>query len=97
MDLFSSGKQSDISIIVDGANFPVHKNILSAQSPVFEAMFSHEDTKEALERKVAISDASVDVMKDFLLYLYTGMRPVDNRQSLELLVLAEKVHLKISF
>ena len=49
-------------------------------------------TKESQENKVDIPDASVDVMKDFLLFIYTGVTPEGDRLSLELLTLADKVN-----
>ncbi len=82
---------SDFSIVVGRTKIPVHKCILSAHSPVFKAMFGHCSIKEAREKKVIIPDVSVDAMKDFLQFIYTGGKPQNDSSFLELLILAEKV------
>ncbi|XP_017462529.1 PREDICTED: speckle-type POZ protein-like B, partial [Rhagoletis zephyria] len=87
--LLDSGEFSDFTVVIGSTEIPVHKIILSAHSPIFKAMFSMH-TKESQENKVDIPDASVDVMKDFLLFIYTGVTPEGDRLSLELLTLADK-------
>ncbi|XP_017462897.1 PREDICTED: speckle-type POZ protein-like B, partial [Rhagoletis zephyria] len=87
--LLDSGEFSDFTVVIGSTEIPVHKIILSAHSPIFKAMFSMH-TKESQENKVDISDVSVDVMKDFLQFIYTGVAPEDDRLSLELLTLADK-------
>ena len=89
--LLSSGKFSDFTIVVGKTKIKVHKNILSAHSPVFKAMLSYHTTKEAQEKKVIITDVSIDAMKDFLQFIYTGEKPQNDNLSLELLTLADKV------
>lgn len=54
-------------------------------------MFSHDCTKEAQEKKVIIPDVSIDAMKDFLQFIYTGVKPQNDSLSPELLTLADKV------
>ena len=54
-------------------------------------MLSHHTTKEAQEKKVIIPDVSIDAMKDFLQFIYTGEKPQNDNLSLELLTLADKV------
>lgn len=89
--ILESGKYSDFSIAVGTVKIPVHKAILAAHSPVFEAMFSNKDTKEAKEIKVEIPNVSVVVMEDFLEFIYTGVKPKDDLLTITLLALAEKV------
>lgn len=89
--LLESGKSSDMSIVVGETKIPVHKLILATHSPVFEAMFSHNDTREAQEQVVNIPDFDVDVMKEFLLYIYTGIKPQNDRLTVDLLAVADKV------
>lgn len=86
---FESGKNSDIIFVIENTKIPSYKAILSAHSPVFEAMFSHTDTKEAQENKVNIIDVSADVFKIFLHFIYTGIKP--KKYFFELLAAAEKV------
>ncbi len=92
ISLFDSGDFSDIDIVVDGTKIPAHKCILSARSPIFKAMFSYNNTKEALEKEVVIPDVSVNVMKEFLRFIYTGVKPKESPYFLELLTIADMVN-----
>ena len=76
LKLLKSGKYSDIVLVVEGTKFLAHKNLLSAQSPVFAAMFDHDNTKEVREGKVDIVDVPKDVFQLLLNYIYTGIFPV---------------------
>ncbi len=90
--LLDSGDFSDINILVNGTKIPAHKNILSTRSPIFKAMFSYDNTKEALEKEVVIHDVSVNVMKEFLRFIYTGVKHQGNHDCSELLAIADKVN-----
>ena len=70
-ELFQSGKLSDVTLLVGDIELKAHKAILSTRSPVFAAMFEH-DCKEKHESQVTISDVHVDVLKELLLFIYTG-------------------------
>ncbi|GFW60802.1 TD and POZ domain-containing protein 5 [Trichonephila clavipes] len=52
-------------------SFPAHKNILSARSPVFKAMFTH-DMKEKNSECVDIEDLDDETVQRLLLYIYTA-------------------------
>ncbi|KAJ8683259.1 hypothetical protein QAD02_019051 [Eretmocerus hayati] len=92
--LFENGKFSDIHFVIDKDEFRLHKNILSARSEVFCAMFEH-DMKENNENKVEITDFKADVMKEAFRFIYTGT--VDIREAKgkekELLAVADKYKL----
>ena len=90
LKLLESGKHSDVVLVVDGTKFPAHKNLLCAQSPVFAAMFDHDNTKEAQEGKVEIVDVPKDVFQMLLNYIYSGTIS-DFIQTAELLIAADKV------
>lgn len=90
MAFLDSGKFSDFTIVVGDSKIPVHKNILSAHSPIFEAMFNHNNTKEAQEHKMEVTDVFPNVMKNFLLFIYTGQKPKKVCFSTELLAVANK-------
>lgn len=92
LELLENGMHSDVGICVDGTVLKVHKTNLSSRSPVFKRMFSYNDTEEAQRGQVIITDFSINVMKIFLEYVYTGVFPRDDRVSIELLAAAEKVH-----
>lgn len=50
--LFNDTKYSDFMVITSTKKFNVHKNIISARSEVFSAMFEHnmKETKKALQK-----------------------------------------------
>ena len=66
--LLESGNYSDAILMVRSKRFPVHKNILSARSSVFSALFINE-TKDPVVEAI---DVDPDVMKEALRYIYTG-------------------------
>lgn len=70
-DMLLSGQNSDVILQVKDKKFNCHRCILSARSPVFNAMFEH-DMKEKISGVVIIEDAEPAVFQEFLLYLYTG-------------------------
>lgn len=69
--LLLKGTESDACLVVCGKEFPAHKCVLSARSPVFEAMFQH-DTAEKKSGRIVIDDLKPDRFQDFMEYLYTG-------------------------
>ena len=77
--------------------FKVHHALLATFSPVFEAMFSHPDTKEAQERRVLIEDVSAETMQRLLTFIYTGELKFEEKKGkvirslLELMAAADKV------
>ncbi|GBM95827.1 Speckle-type POZ protein-like B [Araneus ventricosus] len=62
---------ADVNLKCGNASIPAHKNILSARSPVFAAMFKNP-MKENHENEVDISDMDVSVVRIMLTYIYTG-------------------------
>ena len=105
MELLNSGTLSDFTVVVgDGdkeeqqqQQIPVHRERLAACSPVFAAMFRHKDTKEVQESQVVITDVHPDVFKDFLQFVYTGVKPKCASLTTGLLTLADKVLLDFRF
>jgi speckle-type POZ protein len=90
--LLETPRFSDVTLCVEGKEFQVHQNILSARSPVFSAMFGHE-MLESRERRVEISDLSADVVADLLRYVYSGVAPNLDHMAPELLAGADKYEL----
>ena len=88
--LFENKKNSDVTIVVNNTKILAHKTILFTHSPVFEAMFKHKNTKEAQEHKIYITDVTIEVLKIFLLFIYTGIKPKNEFSNL--LIVAEKVY-----
>ncbi|GFS33014.1 speckle-type POZ protein-like B [Nephila pilipes] len=71
-DLYIDGILSDFKLCSPTETFSVHKSILSARSPVFRAMLTHE-TKEKSSNKVEISDVDSDTLRRMILYMYTDV------------------------
>ncbi|KAJ8669898.1 hypothetical protein QAD02_001157, partial [Eretmocerus hayati] len=70
-NILETGRFSDFTLNVKNEKFHVHKNILSAKSPVFSAMFEH-GMRENNENGIDIPDIEPVVMKDLLTFIYTG-------------------------
>ena len=94
---------SDISLVVSRnqenkednlapVTFPVHKAILAARSPVFAKMFEHE-MQESLTSRVELSDIDPEVVKEMLVYIYTGRVPKIEEMANDLLYVADKYKL----
>lgn len=69
--LLDDQKLTDVVLCVGNKEFPAHKAILAARSPVFAAMFEH-NMKEKRLNKVVIDDVPENVLKEVLRFIYTG-------------------------
>ena len=94
LDCLKSGQHSDVVFDVGGKEFQAHKLILSIHSPVFAAMFAHNDVKEAQEGKVVITDIEPDVFQELLNCIYSEQTVIKDYCVAELFVAADKVCLK---
>lgn len=90
--LFETQKFSDVTLSVGGKDLLVHKLILAARSPVFAAMFKHE-MAESKQNRVTIQDVDYDVLREMLMYIYTGKSPNLESMAEDLLALADKYDL----
>ncbi|XP_065223683.1 speckle-type POZ protein-like [Planococcus citri] len=72
--MLENPKFADVVFITNGGNYPAHKNILAARSPVFAAMFRRKDTKNEKNKKIRIHVTNMDgeVLRSILKYIYTG-------------------------
>ena len=91
--LLETATLSDVTLAVGYKELKVHKNILSARSPVFRAMFQH-DTKESKENRVVISDCEPDVVEAMLKFIYTGDVPKLKEMAHDLFTIADKYQLQ---
>ena len=81
-EYFVTGKFSDFTIKVRDKEHRIHKNILAAQSSVFDSMFS-EDNGDDIKVFEKIKNMSDDAFEDFLRYFYFGsIRSEDNAMEL---------------
>ena len=67
---FLNEDMSDLKIVCDQREFPVHKILLSAMSPVFKAMFESNYT-EATSKTLQIAGTDGETLEKFLYFLYT--------------------------
>ena len=74
--LLVDGHLSDVALRVRDQNFPVHRAILAARSPVFRAMFT-SNMKESVAEEILIDDMEPDVMEELLRCVYTDQVPVE--------------------
>ena len=70
-NLRHEGSLCDVTLVVEGREFRVHRNVLAASSPYFRNMFT-SDIREKTESKVAIEALTSSVMEGLLSYIYTG-------------------------
>ncbi|XP_057318225.1 speckle-type POZ protein B-like [Microplitis mediator] len=69
-ELYDSKMNSDVILVVGDTIYTAHKLILSARSPVFLAMFTHE-MKEKKENTVTIPDIDPEIFEKILEFIYT--------------------------
>eukprot|EP00750_Incisomonas_marina_P032204 INCI8950.1.p1 GENE.INCI8950.1~~INCI8950.1.p1 ORF type:complete len:571 (-),score=71.91 INCI8950.1:3318-5030(-) len=69
--LLASGSFSDVVFEVEGEDFPAHKAIVSARSPVLGAMFAH-DTVEVASGKVTVTGVQAGIFDEVIHYIYCG-------------------------
>lgn len=67
IDIWQTGKFSDISLVADSRKFPAHKFVLCMHSQVFA-----EELREKDMREIIIRDFDPEVVEEFIKYLYTG-------------------------
>jgi len=82
----------------DGRSFPVHKCVLAARSPVFDAMLQHGEMAEVQQGQARVPDADYDAVREMLRFIYSGAAAGRDLVSLamadELLPLADKYALE---
>jgi len=96
-NLFVEKNFSDFEITCDEEVFYCHRNILSARSPVFSAMFQ-ADMIENRSQKVIIRDVEKSVFSEMLRFIYTGKVSSDESfksQARKILIAADKYQLEL--
>lgn len=88
--LLLNEQSTDVTIKVGEKSFRAIKGILAARSPIFDAMFDHEQFKEHKNNEVVIVDIDKDVFEEFLHFIYTDETKNIENMSMELLEVAEK-------
>jgi BTB/POZ domain len=81
---------SDFTVVCGNKQFPVHKIVLAAQSPVFAAMFKNDEQVKST-KKLEIKDYSEELVEIFLKCLYAGeVSQEGSQKALKLFGLAKK-------
>uniref|UniRef100_A0A1I7ZED2 BTB domain-containing protein n=1 Tax=Steinernema glaseri TaxID=37863 RepID=A0A1I7ZED2_9BILA len=93
MTLLNDDVLTDFTIRVSDRDVRTHKAILAARSPVFAAMFTHSDTKESKMGVLTIEDLDYEVVRDMLMYIYSGKCSARSDWATELLIAADKYRL----
>ena len=68
-----SGTLCDVTLLVDGAEFPAHKVVLAASSPYFQAMFT-SSFKEKDESRQEIHGIDHETFRIILNHIYNGKK-----------------------
>ncbi|XP_049796743.1 speckle-type POZ protein-like [Schistocerca nitens] len=92
--LMESGDGADVTLVVGDSELAAHSLILAARSPVFAAML-RSDMREALSRRVEITDMQEAVVRQMVLFMYTETVPQLGSMAAELLEAAEKYNLPL--
>uniref|UniRef100_A0AC35TJB4 BTB domain-containing protein n=1 Tax=Rhabditophanes sp. KR3021 TaxID=114890 RepID=A0AC35TJB4_9BILA len=90
-NLCLSEELSDVTLVIGGTRIPAHKLILSTRSRYFRALFGN-GMKESIQNEVTIVDASIDVFKIVLKYIYSGKIQLGAMSDLLLINLFELAH-----
>ena len=95
--LFLEKDNADVEIICGERTFDCHQLILSARSPVFNAMFKTDMVEKKLQ-KVEIKELSPEVVAQMLSFIYTGsISEIENTPEFlfELLSAADQYQLEL--
>jgi speckle-type POZ protein len=87
--MFKNQKFTDVTISAGGKEIGAHKAVLAARSPVFAAMFERNMEEKATNR-VEIIDLEYKVVREMLIFIYSGKSPNVKKMANYLLSAADK-------
>lgn len=76
LDLFLTGRGSDVQLLAEEEAFDVHKVILSTRSPVFRALLN-KSFKEGSESIIHLKEIKAPVLRALLHFTYSDNLPED--------------------
>ena len=81
--LYTDRHLCDVTLVVNGHEFPAHRVILAAGSPYFSAMFTNAHL-ESTQSHIILNDIEVSTLESILAYIYTAKLDIteSNVQSL---------------
>lgn len=94
--LYANQLMNDITLVVNGVEFPAHRLILCASSDVFQVMLMNRNWSES-KKEIVILQEEEDCSKvfpKFLKYLYTGIIKINHNLVLPLGLLADKYNVR---
>ncbi|XP_047099715.1 speckle-type POZ protein-like [Schistocerca piceifrons] len=83
---------ADFELHAGNTVLKAHRALLAVRSPYFAAMLQPH-TKEAKEGRVEVRDVKPEILKQIMLYMYTGVAPALKDMPFELLIAADKYQL----
>jgi len=84
------GVLTDLTIVVEGRNFPVHRVVVAASSPYFRALLTNA-MAESFVSSVELKQVSVEAFEEILNFMYTGEATISSLlHAVELLAAAEQ-------
>lgn len=95
--LLETSRGADVMVVVGQDRILVHSIILSARSPVFDAMWSHP-MKEKEEKQVTIDDLEPSAVRSMLQFMYTGKTDTvlgNDGETVSLLQVAHKYQMPV--
>ena len=88
--LRKEGILCDVTLRIDGQDFPAHRCVLSAASPYFRALFAFEfKLIENESNRIELQDIKSTAAKEVLDFMYTGQVVVNSTNAQDLLRVAD--------
>ena len=72
MDVLKSGENSDVTLVVEGERFHLHKAILSARCRYFNILLFGNMMEAHSDNEIVLRDTSAEGFKTLVEYIYTG-------------------------
>lgn len=86
-ELWETGRLTDLTIVVGGEKFLVHKSVLAIQSSIFKEIFETSSANEMI-----IEESTAEAIAELIRFMYTGELPGE-LNAIELYALAVKYEL----
>uniref|UniRef100_A0A914W4P9 BTB domain-containing protein n=1 Tax=Plectus sambesii TaxID=2011161 RepID=A0A914W4P9_9BILA len=88
--LLDSKEHADITLVIGRRTFRCHKAILSARSPVFAAMWGHQENQEVQTGEANLEDVTSEAVSAMLEFIYTDRCSEIATRAGEILAAADK-------
>ena len=72
MDVLKSGENSDVTLVVEGERFHLHKAILSARCHYFNVLLFGDMMEARSNSEIVLRDTTAEGFKALVEYIYTG-------------------------